>query len=75
MSDTPKPTMRTLVQHGLEILAQAAGQRLNINPAVAKSVSQGAIDRFVQENVADDPLSLEGLAEDAGFISRRRRLK
>jgi hypothetical protein len=74
---TPKPSMQTLVRHGLEILTQGIGQRLRVNPEHTKAVARSAIERFVQENVKDEPLSLEGFLEDVGVLRRkpRRRLK
>jgi len=73
---TPKPTMQTLVRHGLEILTQGIAQRAGIKAEHVKPIAESSIDRFVRENVSDKPLSLEGVCEDLGILRRNpRRLK
>lgn len=67
---TSAPSMRTVVQHGLEIFAQALGKKLNID---AKPLVQDSINEFVRSNVADEPISLRPMLENAGFIRREKK--
>lgn len=64
------PSMRTVVQHGLEIFAQALGAKFNVD---GKAIAQDSINEFVRTNVADEPISLRPMLEDAGFIRREKK--
>ena len=64
------PSVRTVVQHGLEIFAQVLGKKLNVD---MKPLVQDSINEFVRRNVADEPISLRPMLEDAGFIRREKK--